>query len=225
MELTHQLILDIFHRYNPICFGGELPVPTIAIGNAQKTLGSYSCKIRRQLNGKKVPFDHQITISSCYDFTEDILIDTVLHEMIHYYIMYKGWKDSSPHGKIFRSLMAQINAQLGRQVKVSVKNIKKVDDEIPRRRFLCVVHFAKDQIGIAAVAQTHLFTFEQELRRCFQLEKVQWYGSCDAYFNKYPVVRTPKVYEVGNLEAFHKALENCVPLVNDGRRIYPQPCP
>lgn len=224
MEFTHQHILDLFNRYNSICFGGELPVPAIAIGNAQKSLGRYSCKIKVQPGGKVVPYNHRITISSYYDFTEDILIDTVLHEMIHYYIMFKQLKDSSPHGKIFRSMMAQINAQLGRQISISVKNIKKVDDEMPKRRFLCVVHFSKDKIGVAAVAQTRLFTFEKELRRCYKLEKVNWYGSCDAYFNKYPVVRTPKVYEVGNLDAFHKALENCVPLVNDGHRIYPEPC-
>ena len=48
--------------------------------------------------------------------------------MIHYYIAYKGIRDSSAHGKIFRSLMSVVNTRHGRHVSVSVKqrNLKEM---------------------------------------------------------------------------------------------------
>jgi predicted SprT family Zn-dependent metalloprotease len=55
------------------------------------------------------------------DLPEEVVQDTILHEMIHYSIAVKQIRDTSAHGKLFRAEMARINAEGNRHIRISYR--------------------------------------------------------------------------------------------------------
>lgn len=106
-----------FDRFNREFFNGELPEIPIRLGRAKRSLGTCSCRIRRRW-WHIVRYDFRLRFSTSFDLPEAELEDTVLHEMIHYWIWLNDIRDTSAHGKIFRQQMARVNAA-GRHVTIS----------------------------------------------------------------------------------------------------------
>lgn len=120
-------IEESFKKYNHQIFDDCLPIPVIKLSRAKTRLGQMAYKRKVRLGHIKY-YDFRISISTAYDLLQDALDDVIIHEMIHYYIAYKGIRDSSAHGKMFRSLMSVVNTRHGRHVSVSVKqrNLKEM---------------------------------------------------------------------------------------------------
>lgn len=55
------------------------------------------------------------------DLPEELVEDTILHEMIHYYIAFNQWRDTSTHGQLFRREMKRINEKGGRHISISYR--------------------------------------------------------------------------------------------------------
>ena len=55
------------------------------------------------------------------DLPEELVEDTILHEMIHYYIAFNHWSDTSTHGQLFRREMKRINEKGGRHISISYR--------------------------------------------------------------------------------------------------------
>jgi len=106
-----------FAEYNTQIFGGELPPIEITLTKAKRFEGKYVYGIKRGLFVQKV-VGRKIVISICRDLPEREVDDTLIHEMIHYYIHHKGLKDTSPHGKIFKKMMMDINIRWGRNLTI-----------------------------------------------------------------------------------------------------------
>ena len=88
MILTTDILRTWFRQFNTDYFGGELPMPRIVLSKARTRLGTMACKCTRRLL-KRVYSDFVIRISTYYECTEREFQETLLHEMIHYYIIYK----------------------------------------------------------------------------------------------------------------------------------------
>lgn len=106
MELTVTYLQNQFKKYNAMFFNNELPWILIKIGRSKRNFGIYHTTTSRSTG--KILKQH-IMISKYYDQTSKQYDETLIHEMIHYYIRYKGIKDSGSHGIKFIKLMNEIN--------------------------------------------------------------------------------------------------------------------
>jgi len=87
--------------------------------------------------------------------------------------------------------------------------------------YVCVSTFNDGHKGITVCAKTRLFEIHRALTHANVISKVEWYGSTDVFFNKYPNSQTAKVYKVTEKE-LQEHLKNAVALVCDGRVIQPK---
>ena len=120
----------IFQECNKEYFNNELPTPTFAFFSSKKIVGRYTA-IRNFLG---LVYHSQILLSTYYDFSDKrFLKDTILHEMIHYYIAYKNIGDNKTHGENFQYYMNKINKQGNRNITIYAENvtlIKKVESNL-----------------------------------------------------------------------------------------------
>lgn len=102
-RLTADYLNMKFNEYNTMYFDGMLSGATVAVSHTKKLLGRCGYKV---INGKRV---HLIEISDYFVRPEDEVCNTLLHEMIHYYIQQFKVRDSSSHGRVFKSMAERIN--------------------------------------------------------------------------------------------------------------------
>ena len=107
-----------FDTFNRLYFDNELPRPRLSLSQSRTRLGSMSCKHKLTWRGYK-SYQYAIHVSTYYNQTERQYQNVLLHEMIHYYIAYKGIADTSPHGKVFRQMMKNLNEKYGWEISVS----------------------------------------------------------------------------------------------------------
>lgn len=222
MKPTTDYIAARFAEYNSLLFGGKLPVPQFRSGNARSMLGHLKYRRRRSLLGRVHYSDFVLTVSARFDLPEEEVQDTIIHEMIHLYILSNGIRDTSSHGRVFRSWMQKINTEYGRHISISHRFTSEelAADTHLRKHYFCVCEFTDGRKGITVTAESALFSIYRQLPRVFSLMSCRWYGSTDPYFNRFPHVRTPKIFIVdwGELEPY---LKSSVELVCDGRSIRP----
>ena len=132
MIVTLPYLKRQFDEFNKLCFDEQLPMPRLREGRAKTMLGCVRYKKEEGFLRKERYYDFILIISSRYDMPEDMLEDTILHEMIHLYILTSHQKDDSAHGPLFRSIMKQLNTHYGRHITISVskaraKELKMVD--------------------------------------------------------------------------------------------------
>ena len=106
---TVEYIQKRFDEFNVRYFGGQLhPVP-VKLSHAKGFLGKMCYTRRKQglFRGYKNE-DFQLRINVRIDLPETVVEDTILHEMIHYFIAYNNYHDTSTHGQLFRREMTRI---------------------------------------------------------------------------------------------------------------------
>ncbi len=120
MELTAKILREWFGRFNTEYFNGGLPEPRLLVSSARTQLGQFSCRrVRKRLSQGYTLMGFTIKVSDYYEMSEHDYQQTLLHEMIHYYIAYTGARDTSPHGRLFRQWAERINKAGGWQITVS----------------------------------------------------------------------------------------------------------
>ncbi len=200
MIATLPFVQETFDRFNALCFEGALPPVPIVLSKARTFLGKVEYKGVRGLFGLlSSNKDFRMKISTSFDLPQEELEDVVLHEMIHYYIAWKHLKDSSSHGKVFRSIMGQINSGYGRHVSISHKSRPGQVNARPRKpgmRNVCVTTFKDGSRGVTVACDTKVRELHRFFSRCPDICGIQWYGTDDPFFDKYPRSRTPKVYKI-----------------------------
>ena len=100
MEINRDCIFTFFHLYNFDYFDNKLPTPNFKVKHSYRTLGFFSC----EYDEDGYMFNQTIEISDNYDYTESQLRDILVHEMIHYYLAYKGIDPQCNHGREFNKM-------------------------------------------------------------------------------------------------------------------------
>ena len=213
-------IRNKFIYFNELCFDGRLPLLPIKIFNSRRSLGMLRFVKRRKLNGTWHYSDFEFRISTKIDRPEDVVIDTILHEMIHYYILYNQMQDSSPHGHLFKSKMYEINRKFGRNITVTHKATSEEQnlDTEHRNHLVCVMDFKDGKRAVMIAARSRLFSLWDSVEKWSAVEKSVWYWSVDPFFNRFPRALTLKAYKV-DAEELSRHLANARPLERVGTTI------
>lgn len=213
-----KFLYDNFDRINRVCYRGLLPRPEIKLNNRLRSLGLTCARINRLTRKKTI----WIEISVKMDLPESDYINTLAHEMIHYYIMVNGLKDSSQHGRIFRSEMDRLKRDHGLSVTISYKP---VGDETlrvaPAVRYFCITKKTQEDFLITVVAKTRIFRLWDEMNSIRNLEKIGWFVSTDPELQRFPRATTGiKFYKISK-ESVDRLLQSACALKRYGNTIQP----
>lgn len=221
MYATIEYVEREFFKFNKKIFGGTLEPLPIKLSSARTFLGKLCYSRKRYLFCGTKYGDFVLVISDKRDMDEDLLQDTIIHEMIHYYILSNQMKDSSAHGVIFRKMMNDINARYGRNVTIShrASNEERENDTEVRKHLICISEFEDGRVGITLAAQTKVFFLWHEIPKFPGVKDCRWYMSQNPYFNRFRRSTTVKIYLVENVDEVKMQLQDSVPLVKDGNII------
>ena len=192
MKPTLAYIEQQFERFNRLCFKGELPAIPIRLSNAKSFMGKLVYRTRRDLPGRKHAYDLHLVFSTRLDVDEQEIEDTILHEMIHYYIHYQGLKDTSTHGVLFRRLMDELNTRYGRHITVSRRlsadeRQQMAGDQRRLRVFALVTTDKGEQlIKVVPRVRQRVQAMDRDLKRIGKFVSVRWYYSDHPYFGQFP---------------------------------------
>lgn len=193
MKASLQFLNERFDRFNHTIFKAPLPRPIMHISGAKSFLGQF--KAERSGCAASVMTYH-LTLSDRYDLPEDVLEDTVIHEMIHFKIHHAGLCDTSTHGRIFRRIMNEINSRFGRHITVSHRcTPDQLDsDNANVHSIVCVCTMTDGRQLIAKVAQTKVFELHRVFGESDRVARQEWYWVYGSYFNRFRKVMTPKLF-------------------------------
>ncbi|MBO5553073.1 MAG: SprT-like domain-containing protein [Paludibacteraceae bacterium] len=193
-----------FDEFNARYFNGSLPPVPIKLSHAKGFLGKVTFTRRKQglFRGYRNE-DFALRINARIDLPEELVEDTILHEMIHYYIAVNNLKDSSTHGALFRREMARINAEGGRHITVShrLTEPERAQAVVHKTRMVAVVHFKDGKTGVKVVPnrREHVLYWQRMALRRFAIDKIEWHLTDDDYFAKFPSSVAMKIYLIEDL--------------------------
>lgn len=196
MKASLDYIQQKFIEYNRLCFDDELPLLPFKLSNARTFLGQLKFTKKRNLWGKWHYQDFVFCINTAKDMPEELLEDTILHEMIHYYILYHQLHDSSAHGKLFVQKMNEINKRFNRHISISHKRTEEENEKDLqiRTHFICVSQLEDGRCGITIATRTRLFELWNEMPKFPKVITNKWFISKNPFFNRFPRAITPKIY-------------------------------
>lgn len=208
MEITQQLVKEKFRLFNSQIFGGKLPLPRICLSHAKTFLGACTFKTKRGLTGKKTRYDFAIRISTLHNMDEREMEDTLIHEMIHYYIGVNQMEDTSPHGKLFRSMMNDINSRFGRNINISHRGMPVSEEQqsAPQRRswhVIAIVRLSDGRTGVKVLPRVapSILKFYNGVLSSKEVTGVELYLSDAPYFYKFPNSSSLRLHVVDRQEA------------------------
>lgn len=225
MKATREWLERKFEEFNLRMFGGRLPRPQILLSDATSYLGICKSKMRRHPDGRIEHYDFQLRFNVTYDLPENVVEDTVIHEMIHYFIMLHGLQDSSPHGQIFRAIMKQINTVHGRNLSVShrVTNEEKAEAKSagrPTWHVIAVITMKKNVIGVKVLPRVipKVIDFYHKVSAVRDVKEVRLYLHDNPFFNRFPTSVAMRYHEIsaGELE---RELAGARKLLVDGDKL------
>ena len=95
-----EFLTKYFYIYNKKYFYSKLPLPIFKLHRPIRYLGYY----------KNDGGNHIISICESYDGEERFFENTLIHEMIHYYLNFTNIEDKRSHGRNFYREAKRINA-------------------------------------------------------------------------------------------------------------------
>ncbi len=222
MELAEQYVKERFDKYNKELFDGKLPDIPFEITYAKGYLGRFAYRLVRGVKKNFV-----IRITNVYDMPSDLVDDVIVHEMIHYHIVYNNMLDDSPHGRLFHYFMDIANRDLGLHVHVSYRNAKLTrrvpaeqrEDVTPR--IVAVVKFADGKTGIKVLPRIlqRILHYHDVLTHSPQIVSIKLYDTLDVFFHKYPRSAALKAYYV-DPDVLEEHLKFALPLKCNGKKVW-----
>lgn len=228
MDISVAYIEERFHHFNKLCYDGKLALPPVRLSRSRRALGQVRC-MRRRRGGRLefYNFDFAISCLLARDMSECEVEDTILHEMIHYYILSNQLKDSSAHGMLFRQEMKRINTAFHRHITISHRSAADssgtgmVNDK--RLNVVAVLRLSDNRWGMMVVARTRVLQQWNQLRRISEVKQVLWFLSDSSYFNNFPRRITLKYYPMNATDLLDK-LSDARLLVRKGNKIMVNGC-
>ena len=224
MKATVPYIEKKFEEFNRPMFSGKLPKIPVELSDAKTFLGQCVYKKRRKPFGKTELYDFRLRINTRVDLPEQEVEDTIIHEMIHYYIGYNRLKDDSAHGPLFLSIMNEINRKFGRNLTVSHKSTKEQREQLKDKRshyhVIAVVRFHDGRTGIKVlprVLRSILYYYNNVIGNK-DIASIQLYMSNNVFFNRYPNSSALKVHFL-EADEINRQLEGAEKMACDGKTI------
>lgn len=214
---TIEYIERKFNEFNALMFGGTLKPLPVRLSNARTFLGAVRCRKKRRIDGSWHYSDFLFVISTKADLPEKTVEDTIIHEMIHYWIFSQQMQDNAPHGDIFRKKMNEINRLFNRNVSVSHRKTKQdlENDSERRLHLICVTKLTGGRTGITVAGKSSLFTLWNRIPLHPEVLECHWYSSTDPFFNRYPRARSLKIYAISRKELLLHS-KDFKPMVREG---------
>lgn len=220
MRPNLQYFEEKFDYYNNLCFGGQLPRPLIKLSQRNSRVGCTHIGFRYR-NGKWEK-DISLEFSIRNDFPEIEYIDTIVHEMIHYYIEWNNIQDDSPHGTKFRSIMKEITEKYGIRITIEYDEAEEalIARQTDRNRYVCVVEDKDGTTSIAVVIRDKVFQYWELLQQHPDVAQAKWYISNRAIFEHFPARIRPAFVKLDAAKIQHY-LFGALELENTGEVIKP----
>lgn len=220
MRPTIEYIRQKFNEYNTMIFEGKLEQLPFKLSRARTFLGQIAFKRRKNPDGTCHYHDFIFRISCLIDRPEHIIEDTIIHEMIHYYILSSQIQDTSSHGRVFRKIMNDINRRFNRNITIThVKTEEDKDNDTQtRQHLLCVIKLDNGNTGLLVASHTRLFQLWDALYRARGLTEWTWYMSYNPFFNRFSRSQSLKIYHVEE-DTLKQNLEDARELIREGDTI------
>ena len=221
MRPTIPYLEQKFEEFNQQIFAGELPKLPIELTDAKTFIGKCVYRRRRKWYGKVVRYDFRLRFNTRIDLPEQEMEDTIIHEMIHYYIGYKQLNDTSAHGPLFRKMMSEINEKYGRYISVSHRSsaaqMEQAIDKKARLRFVAVITFSDGQKGLKVLPRVLLsiLRYYKALDNARDVASVELFMSRNPFFNRFPCSGALRVHYLENKE-IEEQLKDAERIVCDG---------
>lgn len=198
---TIPYLQGLFAHFNALFFDGELPDVPILLSHAKSYVARCEYKRRRLLFGREQRYGFCIRFSTRLDLPEPEVEDTLIHEMIHLWIMYKRIPDTSTHGRVFRQWMNDINSRYGRHIRISHKLTKEdaalLTDAQPRKpRIVALVSMKDGRRGIKVLprVERRLKEYRKGVLSSGKVAEVRFFLSDHPFFGRYPSSAALRVY-------------------------------
>ena len=226
MRASIAIVQQKFDVFNRQMFGGHLPPIPIRISDAATFLGMCVSKVRTLPDGSQRHSDFELRMSMRHDIEERELEDVIIHEMIHYFIMYNELRDTSPHGEIFKAMMRSINRTYGRNITISrrITSDEKatITSEKKRWHVIAVVKFRNGRYGVKVLPRVvpKILDYHRYLSAVPEVKSIELYLHNDPFFNRFPTSAAYKVHEIENKDLLKENLSGAhILTVKDGKLI------
>ena len=220
MKATIDYIKQKFQEYNELCFEGKLKPLPFKLSSSRTMLGAISYMKEKNPDGTWHYYGFIFRISTLIDMPEKEIEDTIIHEMIHYYIFSNQMQDTSPHGEIFIRMMKDINVRFNRSITISHKTTKEEHDKDTevRQHIICVSRMRNNQRGVTIATKSSLFKLWDEIPKFPNVVECSWYVTTDPFFNRFPRAASVKIYPIPAPD-LEEHLSSAQPLVKTGNSI------
>lgn len=208
MFATQSFVLEKFIEFNKSIFDGSLPLVPIKTTGAKSYMGQLRFSKKRSWLGKIEYFDFKISISHAFDLSQQEIEDTLIHEMIHLYIHSRQIEDTSPHGKVFRAMMAKINLSHKRNITISHKKPASIRRNAGLKKkyfYICEILLKDKGRYILSVARSRIFEIDKFFKSHPECVSLRWWVSFNPRFEMFPICRAPKLFNFSR-EEFDKYL-------------------
>ena len=113
MKITDNLVETLYLKYNQQYFDNILPINIyVCVSNKLDVMGKF-ISLSETYNFDDV-WDLAIILNSSYNYTDEALKLTLLHEMVHEYLLLTNkdeYEKEDPHGEMFISKCNEISAK------------------------------------------------------------------------------------------------------------------
>lgn len=223
MRADIRFLTESFSRFNELCFGGLLPQVNLRMSSSLRMMGSL--RHPRVVTGSTRPSDFTLSVSDRLDHPREVVEDTIIHEMIHLYIIWMRIPDTSSHGPAFRNMMETINRRHGRHITVSHRSSadERASDRIVKPRIVLVCRFADGTRTVTVCSPRYLTVILEGLKRIPAVREWRLIATGSPQFARYPTSRTLKFYRMPDAE-IDAELARANPIeIHDGKlRILPR---
>lgn len=174
-----------------------------------RTLGTL--RHPRTISSSTKPSELVLSISNRLDLDQNIIEDTIIHEMIHLYIIWFRIPDSSAHGRTFRQIMSYINSRYGRNITISHRgnDEEKKTDRILKPRIVLISHLKTGERCVTVCSPKYSLSIYRNLIKNSHISQLQIIASYNPIFSTFPASKTPKIYRIPQA-TLDEALENAV---------------
>ncbi|MDE7414527.1 MAG: SprT-like domain-containing protein [Muribaculaceae bacterium] len=206
MRATIGYVEKKFREFNRLMFGDRLPEIPVRMSDATTFLGMCVAKVRTLPDGRKAHSDFELRVSMRHDIPEQELEDVIIHEMIHYFIMWNELSDTSPHGEIFKAIMRGINRAHNRKITISRKMTSEEKNVIAseKRKWhviaLVSLHSGRKGVKVLPRVVPKILDYYRNVRSAPEVKGIELFLHDHPFFNRFPVSAAYRIHPVEEKE-------------------------